>query len=146
MFVCQSRFRFEQKLNTLIIIFQHWQISLGRRFRSLKIWFLLRIYGSEGIEQYIRRTIQMAEMFENYVKSDSRFELATQRSMSLVCFRLKVCTKQRRNLYHRLIFLQLLGNLDDTLFSILSVHNSIFKEPGHVQIEMFSLKVNNLNM
>lgn len=108
MFVWQSRFRFEQKLNTLIIIFQHWQISLGRRFRSLKIWFLLRIYGSEGIEQYIRRMIQMAEMFENYVKSDSRFELATERSMSLVCFRLKVCTKQRRSLYHRLIFLQLL--------------------------------------
>lgn len=88
----QSYFRFEQKVNTLIIIFQHWQISLGRRFRSLKIWFVLRIYGSEGIEQYIRNMIQMAEMFENYVKSDDRFELATERSMSLVCFRLRVCT------------------------------------------------------
>lgn len=82
--------------------YRHWQISLGRRFRSLKIWFLLRIYGSEGIEQYIRRTIQMAEMFENYVKSDSRFELATERSMSLVCFRLKGNDRLTKELIDRL--------------------------------------------
>ncbi|KAG9428127.1 alpha-methyldopa hypersensitive protein isoform X1 [Apis mellifera carnica] len=69
--------------------FRNWQISLGRRFRSLKVWFVLRIYGIEGIQNYIRHTIELAKMFENYVKSDSRFEMITERSMGLCCFRIK---------------------------------------------------------
>ncbi|XP_060831831.1 3,4-dihydroxyphenylacetaldehyde synthase-like [Bombus pascuorum] len=82
--------------------YRHWQIPLGRRFRSLKVWFLLRIYGSEGIKQYIRYTIQMAQMFEDYVKSDSRFELTVERSMSLVCFRLRGDDRLTKELIDRL--------------------------------------------
>jgi aromatic-L-amino-acid decarboxylase len=69
---------------------QHWQIPLGRRFRSLKLWFVFRIYGVEGLQHYIRNSIRLAHIFENYVKSDDRFEIVTEVIMGIVCFRLKV--------------------------------------------------------
>nr|XP_031841789.1 aromatic-L-amino-acid decarboxylase-like [Nomia melanderi]XP_031841790.1 aromatic-L-amino-acid decarboxylase-like [Nomia melanderi] len=69
--------------------YRNWQIPLGRRFRSLKLWFVLRIYGVEGLQEHIRRTLRLAQMFENYVKSDNRFELVMERSLGLICFRLK---------------------------------------------------------
>ncbi|KAK1127802.1 hypothetical protein K0M31_003294 [Melipona bicolor] len=82
--------------------YRNWQIPLGRRFRSLKVWFVLRTYGVEGIQQHIRHDIQLAEMFENYVKSDSRFELVTERSLSLVCFRMKGDNQLTQELINRL--------------------------------------------
>ncbi|XP_043513776.1 3,4-dihydroxyphenylacetaldehyde synthase 2-like [Frieseomelitta varia] len=85
----------------LIPDYRNWQIPLGRRFRSLKVWFVLRLYGVEGIQQYIRRSIQLAEMFENYVKSDSRFELVTERVLSLVCFRMKGDNQLTQELINR---------------------------------------------
>lgn len=68
--------------------YRHWQISLGRRFRALKIWFVLRIYGVEGIQKHVRNQIALAQYFEDLVKKDSRFE-ACSCSMGLVTFRLK---------------------------------------------------------
>ncbi|KAJ8969859.1 hypothetical protein NQ314_001543 [Rhamnusium bicolor] len=68
--------------------YRHWQISLGRRFRALKLWFVLRIYGVEGIQKHVRHQISLAQYFEKLVKSDKRFQLCTS-SMGLVCFRLK---------------------------------------------------------
>lgn len=67
---------------------RHWQISLGRRFRALKLWFVLRIYGVEGIQRHIRTQIGLAHYFEELVNGDQRFEVCTS-SMGLVCFRLK---------------------------------------------------------
>lgn len=88
--------------------YRHWQISLGRRFRALKLWFVLRIYGVEGIQKHVRNQISLAQQFESFVRSDPRFELCTS-SMGLVCFRLKgddVLTQtllekvqQRKNIY-----------------------------------------------
>lgn len=69
--------------------YRHWQIPLGRRFRSLKIWFVLRIYGAEGIRNHIRKQISLAQDFANFMKTDSRFEIVTEVSMGLVCFRIK---------------------------------------------------------
>ena len=68
--------------------YRHWQIPLGRRFRALKLWFVLRIYGVEGIRQHIRHQIGLAKHFEQLVCNDSRFEVITS-SMGLVCFRLQ---------------------------------------------------------
>lgn len=67
---------------------QHWQIPTTRRFRALKLWFVLRIYGVEGIQQHIRRQIELAKFFEQLARSDERFEVCIS-SMGLVCFRLK---------------------------------------------------------
>ncbi|XP_076271335.1 3,4-dihydroxyphenylacetaldehyde synthase 2-like [Rhynchophorus ferrugineus] len=68
--------------------YRHWQIALGRRFRALKIWFVLRIYGVEGIQNHIRKQIGLAQYLEELIKSDNRFEVCTS-SMGLVTFRLK---------------------------------------------------------
>lgn len=68
--------------------YRHWQIPLGRRFRALKLWFVLRSYGVEGIQQNIRKDIAMAQYFAYLVENDNRFELCTL-SLGLVTFRLK---------------------------------------------------------
>ncbi|XP_043257922.1 aromatic-L-amino-acid decarboxylase-like [Colletes gigas] len=82
--------------------YRNWQIPLGRRFRSLKIWFVLRIYGVEGLQDHIRRTIKLAQLFEKYVKSDNRFEVVTDRSMGLICFRMKGEDQLTKELLSRL--------------------------------------------
>lgn len=69
---------------------QHWQIPLGRRFRSLKLWFVLRLFGVENLQKHIRKQIGLAHEFEKYVLSDDRFEIIHEVIMGLVCFRLKV--------------------------------------------------------
>ncbi|GAB6027772.1 hypothetical protein CHUAL_002008 [Chamberlinius hualienensis] len=82
--------------------FRHWQIPLGRRFRSLKIWFVLRLYGAEGLRNYIRRHVQLAHKFEAYVKSDDRFEVIYPVVLGLVCFRLKGSNEQNERLLNRI--------------------------------------------
>lgn len=67
---------------------QHWQIPISRRFRALKLWFVLRIYGVEGIQNHIRHQIGLAKFFERLTRTDDRFEVCIS-SMGLVCFRLK---------------------------------------------------------
>ncbi len=69
--------------------YRHWQIPLGRRFRALKVWIVLRTIGAENIRNNIRKQVRLAEMFENFVRTDDRFEIVSERSMGLVCFRLK---------------------------------------------------------
>lgn len=69
--------------------FRHWSINLGRRFRSLKVWIVLRTMGAEKLRAHIRGQIGLAQMFENLVRSDQRFEIVCERSLALVCFRLK---------------------------------------------------------
>ncbi|XP_055639644.1 3,4-dihydroxyphenylacetaldehyde synthase [Toxorhynchites rutilus septentrionalis] len=68
--------------------YRHWQIQLGRRFRSLKVWVTLKTMGAEKIRNLLRFHISLAQKFEAYVRSDSRFEV-TSSTLALVCFRLK---------------------------------------------------------
>jgi len=90
---------FEHKyfLISELFIIKNWQISLGRRFRSLKLWFVMRIYGAEGLQKHIKDTIRLAEFFEMYIRSDNRFEIVTEVTMGLVCFRIKVHTFSYRS-------------------------------------------------
>lgn len=69
-----------------VIDYRDWQIPLGRRFRSLKLWMVIRHYGAEGLRAHIREGVRLAEMIERFVKYDDRFELVVPRSLSLVCF------------------------------------------------------------
>ena len=72
-----------------VIDYRDWQIPLGRRFRSLKLWFVIRHYGIEGLQEHVREHIRLAQQFADWVRSDSRFELAAPVPLNLVCFRLR---------------------------------------------------------
>ncbi|CAG0896050.1 unnamed protein product [Darwinula stevensoni] len=71
------------------IDYRHWGIPLSRRFRSLKLWFVIRNYGVEGLRNYIREHCRLAKKFEELVRKDVRFEVVNKVQMGLVCFRLK---------------------------------------------------------
>ncbi|MFG2100376.1 pyridoxal-dependent decarboxylase [Micromonospora echinaurantiaca] len=72
-----------------VIDYRDWQVPLGRRFRALKLWFVLRWYGVEGLRAHIRTGVALAARFADRVRADERFELAAPHPFSLVCFRLR---------------------------------------------------------
>ncbi|MDY6820194.1 MAG: aminotransferase class I/II-fold pyridoxal phosphate-dependent enzyme [Deferribacterota bacterium] len=72
-----------------VIDYRDWQIPLGRRFRALKLWFVIRHYGKKGLEYHIRKHISLAALFEDIVNSSNDFEIVSKRSLNLVCFRHK---------------------------------------------------------
>jgi len=61
--------------------------ALGRRFRSLKLWAVLRCYGREGLQSRIREAVRLAELFESWVRAEPGWEICAPRHFSLVCFR-----------------------------------------------------------
>ncbi|NWI36494.1 DCHS decarboxylase, partial [Picathartes gymnocephalus] len=69
--------------------FMHWQIPLSRRFRSLKLWFVLRSFGVKKLQAHVRQGTETAKFFESLVKSDPLFEIPAKRHLGLVVFRLK---------------------------------------------------------
>ncbi|KAI0031280.1 pyridoxal phosphate-dependent transferase [Vararia minispora EC-137] len=71
-----------------VIEFRNWHLSLGRRFRSLKIWFVLRSYGVSGFRAYIRRCIACCDVFASHIRETSGFELVAPPSFSLTLFRI----------------------------------------------------------
>jgi aromatic-L-amino-acid/L-tryptophan decarboxylase len=72
-----------------VIDYRDWHIQLGRRFRSLKLWFVIRHYGVEGLRHHIREHVRLAHEFADWVRKDARFELAAPAPLNLVCFRHK---------------------------------------------------------
>jgi len=72
-----------------VIDYRDWQVPLGRRFRALKVWFVLRWYGAEGLRAHIRSGVALAQEFASWVRSDGRFEIVAPHPFSLVCFRLR---------------------------------------------------------
>jgi aromatic-L-amino-acid decarboxylase len=70
--------------------YRDWQIPLGRRFRALKLWSVIRWHGAEGLREHIRRHVAAAADFAAWIDDDDLFELAAPRPLSLVCFRLRL--------------------------------------------------------
>nr|BBI36959.1 dopa decarboxylase [Polymixia japonica] len=83
----------ENQESGLVTDYRHWQIPLGRRFRSLKMWFVFRMYGLTGLQAHIRKQVGLAKEFESLVRADKRFEICAEVIMGLVCFRLKGSNK-----------------------------------------------------
>src|SRR5439155_1020088 len=69
--------------------YRDWHIPLGRRFRALKLWFVIRHYGVEGLQHHIRHHIELTQQFTSWIKADDRFEIMAPHPFNLVCFRLK---------------------------------------------------------
>ena len=67
--------------------YRDWGIQLGRRFRALKLWFVIRHYGVEGIRRMVRDHVTMAGQFASWVEADPDFEMMAPQQLSLVCFR-----------------------------------------------------------
>lgn len=70
-----------------VIDYRDWQIPLGRRFRSLKLWFVIRWYGAEGLRRHVRRHVALAKAFASWVEEAPEFELCAPSPLNLVCFR-----------------------------------------------------------
>ena len=85
-----------------VIDYRDWQIPLGRRFRALKLWFVVRHYGLAGLRSYIRQHCDWAAWLEEQVVADPRFELACPRSLSLICLHLKAGDTPTRELLARI--------------------------------------------
>jgi aromatic-L-amino-acid decarboxylase len=62
-------------------------IALGRRFRALKLWMVMRVFGAEGLRARLREHIRLAQEFASWVNADPDFELMAPAPLSLVCFR-----------------------------------------------------------
>jgi aromatic-L-amino-acid decarboxylase len=62
-------------------------VQLGRRFRALKLWYVFRYYGRQGITALLREALRMAQILKSLVESDENFELCAPVPFSLVCFR-----------------------------------------------------------
>ncbi len=85
-----------------VIDYRDWHVPLGRRFRALKLWFVIRHYGVEGLQFHIRRHIELAQLFLGCVREDSRFELMAPAPLNLICFRLKGSDQLNEELMRRL--------------------------------------------
>jgi aromatic-L-amino-acid decarboxylase len=72
-----------------VIDYRDWHVQLGRRFRSLKLWFVIRYYGVEGLQYHIRRHVELGQQFASWIKENDDFELAAPAPLNLVCFRHK---------------------------------------------------------
>jgi aromatic-L-amino-acid decarboxylase len=70
-----------------VIDYRDWQVPLGRRFRALKLWFVIRHYGAEGLRRHVREHVRLAQDFAGRVAADADWELAAPAPLNLVCFR-----------------------------------------------------------
>jgi aromatic-L-amino-acid decarboxylase len=95
-----------------VIDYRDWHIQLGRRFRALKLWFVIRHYGIEGLQHHIREHVRLAQQFAAWVRGDSRFELAAPAQLNLVCFRLRAGGRTNQDQANQLLMDRLNGSGD----------------------------------
>jgi aromatic-L-amino-acid/L-tryptophan decarboxylase len=76
-------------------------IPLGRRFRALKLWAVLRCFGREGLQAMIREHLRLAELFEGWVRAEPGWEICAPRRFSLVCFRRTGADRENEALLER---------------------------------------------
>lgn len=78
----------EHEFDKKVVDLRHFGVPLSRRFRSLKLFFIFRMYGLEKLQEYIRQKISMGKHFAELVSTDDRFEILNEPRVALVCFRL----------------------------------------------------------
>jgi aromatic-L-amino-acid/L-tryptophan decarboxylase len=78
--------------------YRDWHIQLGRRFRSLKLWFVIRQYGVNGLRYHIQQHINLAQQFAEWIRNSEEFELIATAPLNLVCFAHKKGNDFNKNL------------------------------------------------
>ncbi|MEO8889812.1 MAG: pyridoxal-dependent decarboxylase, partial [Jatrophihabitantaceae bacterium] len=72
-----------------VIDYRDWHVPLGRRFRALKLWAVIRWYGAEGLREHVRGHVALAQEFASWVGADERFALLAPHPLALVSFALR---------------------------------------------------------
>jgi aromatic-L-amino-acid/L-tryptophan decarboxylase len=72
-----------------VVDFRDWHVPLGRRFRALKLWCVIRSYGVTGLQQLVRHHVALTNTLSGWLRADPRFEIMAPPALNLVCFRLK---------------------------------------------------------
>ena len=70
-----------------VIDYRDWHVPLGRRFRALKLWFVLRSYGADGLRDHIRRHVTWAQKLSEQIEAHPKLELVAPTVFALVSFR-----------------------------------------------------------
>jgi aromatic-L-amino-acid decarboxylase len=84
-----------------VVSLSEYSVELGRGFRALKLWTVLRCYGREGLQEAIRGSIALAELFEGWVRGEPGWELCAPRPFSVVCFRREGSDEENEALLER---------------------------------------------
>ncbi|HET9286035.1 MAG TPA: pyridoxal-dependent decarboxylase [Gaiella sp.] len=84
-----------------VVSLSEYSVPLGRRFRALKLWAVLRCYGREGLQETIREHLRLAALFEGWVREEPGWEVCAPRHFSLVCFRMDGSDEQNEALLER---------------------------------------------
>lgn len=110
----------EENSSTPVPEYRHWSLSIGRRFRSLKLWFVFSLYGQEKLREHIRNHISLAHEFEKMIEDDEIFEIVAKVTLGLVCFRLKGSNEKNKKLIENInesgkIFM-IPSQIDDSYF------------------------------
>ena len=88
--------------NPRALNYMEYGIPLGRRFRALKLWFVMRYYGRDQAAAIIRDQLAMAREFAAWILADDRFEISAPFPFSVVCFRLKGSNEANETLMHKI--------------------------------------------
>ncbi len=70
-----------------VVDYRDWQVPLGRRFRALKLWFVIRTHGAEGLANFVRSHVEMAKDFDAKIAAHPQYEVVAPTALSLVTFR-----------------------------------------------------------
>jgi aromatic-L-amino-acid decarboxylase len=84
-----------------VVSLSEYSVPLGRRFRALKLWAVLRCYGREGLQEVIREHLRLAALFEAWVRKEPGWEVCAPRPFSLVCFRRDASDDENERLLER---------------------------------------------
>jgi aromatic-L-amino-acid decarboxylase len=84
-----------------VVSLSEYSQPLGRRFRALKLWAVLRCFGRSGLQEKIREHVRLAALFEEWVRADPEWEVVSPRHFSLVCFRRRGADEENERLLER---------------------------------------------
>jgi aromatic-L-amino-acid/L-tryptophan decarboxylase len=85
-----------------VVNYMDYGVQLGRRFRALKLWYVFRYYGRQGIAAMLRESLRLAQLLKCLIEKDSEFELSAPVPLSLVCFRRRSTNAFNQRLLHEI--------------------------------------------
>jgi len=119
-----------------VIDYRDWHVPLGRRFRALKLWWVIRSYGAEGLRSAVREHVQLAGWLASQIEADDRFDLFAPHPFGLVCFTHRDGNDVTRNLAGALNdsgkFAVTPSTVENTAFVRVSIGQS-YTERRHVE-------------